>query len=75
MKCPICETVIEVPDPTREGTRITCPTCFAQLGIFKHKSEHILACAICKEAVFDPDKCADCERRREKKKIIEEGRL
>lgn len=75
LNCPICEHPIELPDSTRAGTRLTCPNCFAQLGLFKHKGKHVLACAMCAEPVFDPANCADCERRREKKKIYEEGTL
>ena len=75
LKCPICENDIEIPDKTEPGKRITCPTCFAQLGLFKHGGVQILGCAICKDPVFDPESCAQCERRREKKKILEEGRL
>jgi len=75
LKCPICEYDMEISDRTKLGKRITCPNCFAQLGLFKHEGKQVLACAMCKEPVFDPSKCGDCERRREKKKILEEGRL
>ena len=33
-------------------------------------------CRCCKEPVFDPGRCEECERRHEKKaELIEEGRL
>jgi uncharacterized protein YbaR (Trm112 family) len=76
MACPICEHKIELPDSTKEGARMTCPYCFAQLALYKHKGQDILACALCKNPNFDPEECGDCERRREKKKaIIKEGQL
>lgn len=75
LKCPICENKIELPDSTKDGQRVTCPTCFAQLAFYKFKGKNVLGCAICKEPVFDPANCGDCERRREKQKLLEEGRL
>ena len=75
LMCPICEGEIELSDAAKEKQRVTCPHCFAQLGLFKHEGRHVLACAICKEPVFDPGNCGDCERRREKKALLEEGRL
>lgn len=74
-RCPVCENEVEVPEGVKPSERITCPHCFAQLALHKHHGELVFACAICKEPVFDPDQCADCERRREKKKLLEEGRL
>jgi DNA-directed RNA polymerase subunit RPC12/RpoP len=74
-KCPICETENDISDQTGIGERITCPGCFAQLALHKYKGKRVLACAICKEPVFDPANCDDCERRREKKSLLEEGRL
>lgn len=75
-KCPICEAQIEIPAGPREGKRITCPNCYAQLGIHRHKGKWVLGCAICKEPVFDPSLCEECERRHEKKReLLEEGRL
>jgi hypothetical protein len=74
-KCPVCETGIDIPDNVKVQERFTCPTCFAQLALHKHKRKKVLACAICQEPVFDPANCADCERRREKKTLLEEGRL
>jgi len=73
--CPICEARIQVPDQVKKGERITCPNCFAQLGAHKQRGKIILACAFCKEPVFDPVNCDECERRHEKRKILEEGRL
>ncbi|MDD4179491.1 MAG: hypothetical protein PHH14_05530 [Candidatus Margulisbacteria bacterium] len=76
LSCPICEAEIELFDNVKDKQRMTCPNCFAQLGLFKHAGSYVLACAICKEPIFDPSNCADCERRHEKKKkIIEEGQL
>lgn len=75
LKCNICEGDIDVPDDTKPGTRITCPHCFSQLGLYKVKSKFVVGCALCKEPVFDPTACGECERRREKKSIIEEGKL
>lgn len=75
LNCPICENAIELPDNPKEKQRVTCPNCFAQLALYKHKGKHVLGCAICKEPLFDPANCGDCERRREKKKILEEGTL
>jgi len=75
LTCPICENNIELSDSSKAGSRLTCPACFAQLALFKHQGKHVLGCAMCKEPVFDPGNCGDCERRREKKKILEEGRL
>lgn len=75
LNCPICETEIDLPDKAKAGARITCPACYAQLGVHKHKGRPMLGCAFCKEEVFDPARCEDCERRHEKKKLLEEGRL
>ena len=75
LKCPVCEFKIELPDNTRSGKRVTCPNCFAQMALFKHKGKQVLGCALCKDPVFDPGNCEECERRREKKKILEEGAL
>ena len=74
-KCPICESEIEVADNAKTGDRFTCPGCFAQLALYRHKHKIIIGCAICKEAVFNPENCEDCTRRQEKKKFLEEGRL
>lgn len=75
LKCPICEAKIEIPADARPGRRVTCANCFAQLALFSHQGKSILGCAICKEPVFDPANCEDCERRREKKRILEAGEL
>jgi primosomal protein N' len=75
LPCNVCETKIEIPDKAKPGLRITCPNCFAQLGLYKIKNDFFLGCAMCKEAVFDPNGCARCERNREKKTILEEGTL
>ncbi|MFH1710609.1 MAG: hypothetical protein ABH860_06075 [bacterium] len=73
--CNICEYKIDVPDGTKPRTRITCPNCFAQLGLYKFKGQFVLGCAMCKELTFDPTSCENCDRRREKRSIIEEGKL
>ena len=73
--CPVCEFEIELSDKTGEKVRVTCPGCSAQLGLFKQGDKFILGCALCKEPVFDPSNCEECERRREKHKLIEEGRI
>ena len=75
LQCNVCETMVEIPKNAKTGDRITCPNCFAQLGLYKVKDKFFLGCAICKDAVFDPSACGECERRREKKAILEEGRL
>ena len=75
LKCPVCEYPIELPATARAGKRVTCPDCFAQMALFKHKGKALLGCALCKEPVFDPKNCEECERRRDKKKILEEGAL
>ena len=75
LPCNICEYKIDVPDGTKPGARFTCPNCFAQLGLYKVRGQFVLGCAICKEAVFDPNACAMCERNRERKAILEEGKL
>jgi DNA-directed RNA polymerase subunit RPC12/RpoP len=75
LPCNICEYKIDVPDSTTAGARITCPNCFAQLGLYKYKGQFVLGCAICKEPVFDPNACALCERSRERKSLLEEGKL
>jgi C4-type Zn-finger protein len=76
VQCPICEFKFEIPKVSKIGERVTCPNCFAQLGLHKQKDEYVLGCAFCKELVFDAQNCEECERRHEKRKqIIEEGRL
>ncbi len=73
--CPICEAKIEVSDSAKAGDRITCMNCYTQLALYKIKKKHIIGCVSCKETVFNPQNCIDCGRRREKKKLLEEGRL
>ena len=75
LNCPICENTIDLPDNSKEKQRVTCSNCFAQLAFYRHNGKPVLGCAICKEPVFDPESCADCERRRERKMLLEEGRL
>jgi hypothetical protein len=75
LKCNVCESDIDIPENAKPGTRITCPTCFAQLGLHKFEGKLYLGCALCKDVVFDPKACGECERRREKKSILKEGRL
>lgn len=75
MTCPICENSLDIPDKAKPKDRLTCPHCFAQLALHKHDGKLFLGCAICQEPVFEPANCGDCERRRERKSILEEGRL
>lgn len=75
LSCPICESPIELDDSTKLGDRLTCPACSAQLALYKHKKNLFLTCPTCKEEVFDPANCEDCDRRKEKKKLLDEGRL
>jgi hypothetical protein len=74
-KCPICDTKLEIADTVRIGERITCTNCYAQLALRKHKRRKILTCPTCKEEIFDPQNCEECDTRREKKRLLEEGRL
>lgn len=74
-KCPICENVIELEEKTPIGQRVTCPNCFAQLALRKHKRKMILTCPTCKEEIFDPQNCEECDHRAEKRKLLDEGRL
>jgi hypothetical protein len=75
MACPICEVKFDIPEGAKPKERLTCPNCFAQLALHQHKGKLILGCALCKNPNFDPVECGDCERRREKKSILEEGQL
>ncbi len=75
LKCPICENTIEIAADLKAGSRLTCPNCFAQLGLHGHGNGLYLACPICKESVFDPANCELCERRQDKRALLEEGRL
>lgn len=75
LPCNICEFKIDVPEGSKPGARITCPNCYAQLGLYKYKGKLVLGCAMCKESTFNPDRCENCERRREKQAILEEGKL
>jgi hypothetical protein len=75
LPCNVCEFKIEISDKAKHGERVTCPNCFAQLGLYKHKGKFFLGCAICKDAAFDPNSCAVCERNRERKALLEEGKL
>ena len=74
-QCPICEGPIELDEKTQVDQRLTCPNCFAQLALRKHKHRLVLTCPTCKEEVFDPQNCEECSRRAEKKKLLDEGRL
>ncbi|MFA6431951.1 MAG: hypothetical protein WCV91_06215 [Candidatus Margulisiibacteriota bacterium] len=75
INCPVCDNPIELPEKPKEKERVTCNFCYTQLAIFKHKGEYILACAVCKDRVFEPGNCGECERRHERKRILEEGKL
>lgn len=73
--CPICENKIELHHHPKNGERITCPNCFSQLAFYEHNHNISIGCAMCKESIFDPSGCGECERRNEKKRLLEEGRL
>ncbi|MFC1559945.1 hypothetical protein ACFL4F_02435 [Candidatus Margulisiibacteriota bacterium] len=75
LQCPVCEKENELPESTKANERITCLSCSAQLQLYKHKGKNILACALCDEPTFDPEKCDVCERRHELKKLYKEGEL
>ena len=76
LDCPICEANINFSDEAKAGERITCPNCYVQLALYKHRGKQVFGCALCKEPVFDPARCNECERRHEKRRqLIEEGRL
>ncbi|MBU0672612.1 MAG: hypothetical protein KJ732_06265 [Candidatus Margulisbacteria bacterium] len=74
-ECPVCESKIDVPEQTKLKERLTCPSCFSQLSLQNYKGKNILTCAVCKEPVFDPVNCEDCDRLRDKQKLLDEGRL
>jgi hypothetical protein len=75
LKCHICEEDIDLPANPTSGSRITCPRCFAQLGAYNVKGKWVLGCAMCKVTTFDPMNCGECERKREKQLLLEEGKL
>ena len=74
-KCPICESNFDVADNTKPGQRLSCPTCSAQLALRKHRGKLVLTCPTCKEEIFDPQNCEECETKREKQRLLNEGRL
>jgi len=64
LRCPICDSTFEVSDKTKEGTRITCPNCFAQLKLRKKKGGGWIApCALCGKEIIDFVHCEDCEKK------------
>jgi hypothetical protein len=75
LTCHICETAFEIPASAKPGDRLTCTNCFAQLGLHKVGGKFYLGCPMCKEEIFTSKACGDCERRREKKTLLEEGKL
>jgi DNA-directed RNA polymerase subunit RPC12/RpoP len=75
MRCPICDNEIILPENIKHGDRLTCPHCSAQLALRHHRGKDFLTCPVCKEAIFDPQNCEECETRRGKKRLLEEGRL
>ena len=75
MNCPICEHQVELPQGAQAGSRFTCGNCFAQLALHRHKGRLVVGCATCKEEIFDPLNCENCDSLRDKKKLLEEGRL
>lgn len=74
-KCPICDNSFEIADSTKIGERLSCPNCSAQLALRKFRGKKVLTCPTCKEEIFDPQNCEECETKREKKRLLEEGRL
>ena len=62
LKCTVCEHDIEIPEHARDGDRITCPNCFAQLKLIIDKGRKHLRCAVCGNPMLKecPD---DCERK------------
>ncbi len=75
LRCPICEANIDFSENAKAGERVSCPNCYAQLALYKHKGKWVVGCAFCKEPIFDPARCLECERRHERRKLLEEGRL
>lgn len=64
LKCNICEHEIDVSG-MKEGQRLTCPNCFAQLAVRITNGKKALRCAICK---LDEVECTpDCEVRFKKR--------
>jgi len=62
LKCTVCEHEIDVPHSAKDGERITCPNCFAQLMIKIEEGKKTLKCAICNNPLLNicPQ---DCERK------------
>ncbi len=62
IKCTVCEYDIELPLEIKDGERVTCPNCFAQLKITVTNGRKLLRCAVCSNTMLDS--CpGDCERR------------
>lgn len=61
-KCPVCEHEIQLQEGTKDGDRITCPNCFAQLAIKIEEGRKKLKCALCANPKLADCK-PDCERR------------
>ena len=70
VKCPICDTEIEFKEGTKNGTRYSCPTCFAQLSLRKVGGQYKAACALCKKVNMDCKTCDERERTRVEKDLI-----
>jgi len=60
LKCNVCEHEIEVSG-MKEGRRLTCPNCFAQLAVNIINGKKVLRCAICRKGEIECS--ADCEIR------------
>jgi len=58
LKCKVCEHEIDAAG-MKEGQRLSCPNCFAQLAIYIIKGKKALRCAICKKGELECT--SDCE--------------
>lgn len=70
VKCPICETNIELKDSTKERTRFSCPVCFAQLALSRSNGKSRAICALCKKPNPECSSCDEREQTRVEKDLI-----
>lgn len=62
IKCTVCENEFELPHGTKDGDRVTCPNCFAQLMVVIDEGKKQLRCAICSNPLIK--ECpVDCEKK------------
>ncbi len=62
IRCTVCEHEIELVKDSKEGDRVTCPNCFAQLMLKIEDGKKELKCAVCSNPMLN--NCPpDCERR------------